>query len=132
MTIGVGTHLGRYEIRSKIGAGGMGEVYLAQDTQLERTVALKILPAAVASDQQRMRRFIQEAKTASSLNHQNIITIYEIVEANSTHFIASEFIDGATLRQHMKETRMTLGEVLDVAIQIASQALAASSTRAAI
>ena len=103
----------------------MGEVYLARDTQLERTVALKILPAAIASDQQRMRRFIQEAKAASSLNHQNIITIYEIGEADSTHFIATEFIDGATLRQHIKETRMTVSEALDVAIQIAS-ALAAA------
>ena len=72
-----GRTIGRYEIRSQIGAGGMGEVYLARDTELDRMVALKILPAAVAADQQRMRRFVQEAKAASSLNHQNIITIYE-------------------------------------------------------
>src|SRR2546427_8703074 len=125
MSIGLGTKLGRYEIRSKIGEGGMGEVYLALDTKLDRKVALKILPAQVSSDRNRMNRFIQEAKAASSLNHQNIITIYEIGEADSTHFIATEFIDGATLRQHIRETRMTVSEVLDVAIQIAS-ALAAA------
>lgn len=99
------TTLSHYRIVSKIGAGGMGEVYLAQDTKLDRRVALKILPSDVASDQQRMHRFIQEAKAASSLNHQNIVTIYEIGEADSTHFIATEFIDGVTLRQHMKQAR---------------------------
>ncbi len=78
MTIATGTKLGRYEIRSKIGAGGMGEVYLAQDTKLDRKVALKILPAEVASHQDRMRRFVHEAKAASALNHPNIITIHEI------------------------------------------------------
>jgi serine/threonine protein kinase len=78
LTISAGTKLGRYEIRSKIGAGGMGEVYLAQDTKLDRKVALKILPAEVAADGDRMSRFIQEAKAASALNHPNIITIHEI------------------------------------------------------
>src|SRR5713226_510269 len=104
MTISAGTKLGRYEIRSKIGAGGMGEVYLARDTKLDRKVALKILPADVAAHQDRMRRFVQEAKAASALNHPNIITIYEIDEWVSSptvregmHFIATEFIDGATL-----------------------------------
>ncbi|MBA3514817.1 MAG: protein kinase [Pyrinomonadaceae bacterium] len=93
-----GTKLGRYEIRSKIGAGGMGEVYLAQDARLERTVALKILPAKVAADRQRMQRFIQEARAASGLNHPNILTIHEIEQINSTHLIATEFINGKTLR----------------------------------
>src|SRR5687767_1530117 len=105
LTISAGTKLGRYEIRSQIGAGGMGEVYLAQDTELERTVALKILPADVAADKQRMRRFIQEAKTASALNHPNILTIFEIGHADSTSFIATEFIDGETLRQHLNSSR---------------------------
>src|SRR6266850_6874663 len=99
MPISPGTSLGRYEIRSTLGAGGMGEVYLAYDTQLDRTTALKILHSDVATDIQRMRRFIQEAKAASSLNHPNILTIYEIGQANSTHFIATEFIDGETLRE---------------------------------
>jgi serine/threonine protein kinase/tetratricopeptide (TPR) repeat protein len=120
MTIATGTKLGRYEIRSKIGAGGMGEVYLAQDTKLDRKVALKILPAEVASHQDRMRRFVQEAKAASALNHPNIITIHEIDETDNVLFIATEFIDGETLRAHGRRASMKLGEVLDVAGQIAS------------
>src|SRR5215510_14548822 len=111
-----GSKLGRYEIRSKIGAGGMGEVYLAQDMKLNRDVALTVLPAEVASDFRRMSRFVQEAKAASALNHPNIITIYEIDEADSAHFIATEFIDGETLRRHMGLTLMKPGEVLEVAI----------------
>ena len=120
-----GTKLGRYEIRSQLGAGGMGEVYLAVDTELDRTVALKILPTQLASDQQRMRRFVQEAKAASGLNHQNIITIYDIGEANSMRYIATEFVDGLTLRQRMKQGSLAVGEVLEVAIQIASALSAA-------
>lgn len=125
MPIAAGLQLGRYEIRSHLGAGGMGEVYLAQDTQLERTIALKILPAEVASDQQRMQRFVQEARTASALNHPNIITIYEIGQAESIHFIATEFIDGLTLRQRMTNERMKPGEALDVAVQVAAALSAA-------
>ena len=93
------TKLGRYEIRSKIGEGGMGEVYLAEDTKLNRKVAIKILPAEVSADQDRMRRFVQEAKAAAALNHPNIAHIYEIGETDSLKFIAMEFIDGQTLRQ---------------------------------
>ena len=78
MTLPIGTRLGRYEIRSKIGEGGMGEVYLAEDTKLDRKVALKILPADLAADINRMNRFVQEAKAASALNHPNILTIHEI------------------------------------------------------
>src|SRR5436309_6973507 len=132
MTLTSGTRLGRYEIRSKIGEGGMGEVYLVLDTKLDRKVALKILPAEVAAHHDRMRRFVQEAKTASALNHPNIITIYEIDEWGSgptvregAHFIATEFIDGETLRQCLSGAPMKLGQVLDVAAQIAS-ALAAA------
>src|SRR5438874_887751 len=131
MTLGAGTKLGRYEIRSKLGEGGMGEVYLAQDTKLDRKVALKILPAEVAAHHDRMRRFVQEAKAASALNHPNIITIYEIDESvggtagERVHFIASEFIDGETLRRRMRNPPLKLGEVLDIATQIAG-ALAAA------
>ena len=125
MAVTTGTHLGRYEIRSQLGAGGMGEVYLAQDTKLDRKVALKILPAEVAANHERMRRFTQEAKAAAALNHPNIAHVYEIDEVDGLHFIAMEFIDGETLRQHMKGGRMTVGEALDAAIQIAS-ALAAA------
>ncbi|HVS82216.1 MAG TPA: protein kinase [Pyrinomonadaceae bacterium] len=125
MTIPVGTKLGRYEIRSKLGAGGMGEVYLAQDSKLDRKVALKILPAEVAVHQDRMRRFVQEAKAASALNHPNIITIYEIEQIDSVNFIATEFIDGETLRQRMRFAPTKLSEVLKVAIQSASALTAA-------
>src|SRR5882762_4067415 len=108
MTITDGTKLGRYEIRSKIGEGGMGEVYLAQDTKLDRKVALKILPDQVAAHPDRMKRFVQEAKTASALNHPNIITIYEIEEIDSVNFIAIEFIDGETLRERMQKVTVKL------------------------
>src|SRR5713226_9230304 len=123
----IGTRLGRYEIRSQLGAGGMGEVYLSYDTKLERSVALKILPADVAVHQDRMRRFVQEAKAASALNHPNIITIYEIEQIDSVNFIATEFIDGETLRERMRKSPLKLGETLDVAAQIVS-ALAAAHT----
>src|SRR5437763_15286992 len=102
MSLSTGTKLGRYEIRSKIGAGGMGEVYLAQDMELDRMVAIKILPEALASDQQRLQRFVQEAKAASALNHPHILTIYEIGTIGNSRFIATEFIDGETLRPHIK------------------------------
>src|SRR5437899_2104039 len=124
MTLSAGTHLGRYEIRSKIGEGGMGEVYLAQDTKLDRKVALKILPADVAAHSDRMKRFVQEAKAASALNHPNIITIHEIDETASGHFIATEFIDGETLRER-EQKPLQLSESLDIATQIAG-ALAAA------
>src|SRR4051812_42367523 len=99
--ISLGTKLGRYEIRSPLGAGGMGEVYLALDTELDRIVAIKILPQALASDQQRLRRFLQEAKAASALNHPHILTIHEIGISDSVRFIATEFIDGDTLRRRI-------------------------------
>ena len=120
MTLAAGTKLGRYEIRLKLGAGGMGEVYLAQDTKLDRKVALKILPAEVASNDDRLRRFVQEAKAASALNHPNIITIYEIEQIDSIHFIAMEFIDGQTLHERIRNAPLKSGEVLDIAVQIAS------------
>jgi eukaryotic-like serine/threonine-protein kinase len=116
--------ISHYRIVSKIGEGGMGEVYLAQDSKLDRRVALKILPGDVATDQTRMRRFIQEAKTASALNHPNIITIHEIEQIDSVNFIVTEFIEGETLRQRIR-AGMKLADILDVAIQAAS-ALAAA------
>lgn len=124
MTLESGTKLGRYEVRSLIGAGGMGEVYLATDTELDRTVAIKILPAEVAADQQRLQRFIQEARSASALNHPHIITIYDIGTAHDARYIATEFIDGETLR-HKMNAGLRLLEVLEVASQIASALVAA-------
>ncbi|MEZ5425503.1 MAG: protein kinase [Pyrinomonadaceae bacterium] len=112
--------LSHYHIISKIGKGGMGEVYLAEDTKLDRRVALKILPTEFAEDTERMSRFVREAKSASALNHPNIITIYEINEFEGTHFIATEFIDGKTLDKHSKDNPLDLEAILEIAIQVAS------------
>ena len=112
MSLTPGTKLGRYEIRSKIGAGGMGEVYLAEDTRLRRNVALKVLPAELASNKDRMRRFEQEAQAAAALNHPNIATIYEIAEHEGAHFIAMEFIDGVTLRAKLRQEQTELRRFL--------------------
>src|SRR6266404_9961447 len=112
MDIALGTQLGRYEIRLKIGAGGMGEVYLAEDTQLHRRVALKILPAEVALNQDRMRRFHQEAQAAAALNHPNIAHIYEIGEGQGMNFIAMEYVEGVTLREKIHLQRTELSKLL--------------------
>ena len=122
--------IGRYEICSQLGAGGMGEVYLANDTRLDRKVALKILPESVVETESgtksdRVRRFVQEAKAVSALNHPNILTIYEVDEIDSEHFIATEYVDGETLRDRIRFTPLTASEVLDIGIQVAS-ALAAT------
>ncbi len=114
-----GTKLGRYEIRSKLGEGGMGEVYLARDTQLDRLIALKLLPPEVAQDQQRLYRFLQEARAASALSHANVAHIYEIGEAEGAHFIAMEYVDGTALEKQIGGRPVRLAEFLDIAIQIA-------------
>ena len=108
--------IGHYRIISKIGAGGMGEVYLDQDTKLDRKVALKILPPEFAEDADRMSRFVREAKSASALNHPNIITIHEIGESDGTHFIATEFIDGKTLNDYKKANPLNYKSALEIAI----------------
>ena len=118
--LSTGTTLGHYEIRSQIGKGGMGEVYLAQDAKLDRRVALKILSPEFAEDKDRMNRFILEARSASALNHPNIITIYEIGEANGLHFIATEYIEGETLQTKLKAESLSLQSTLEIALQIAS------------
>jgi len=110
--IDAGTKLGRYEVRSKIGEGGMGEVYLAEDTRLHRKVALKILPADLAANKDRMQRFEQEARAAAALNHPHIAHIYEIGESDGMHFIAMEFVDGLTLRQFIHEQQADLSKLL--------------------
>ena len=117
------TTLAHYRIVSRIGAGGMGEVYLAQDTKLDRKVALKILPADVASNQDRMKRFVREAKSAAALNHPNIAHIYEIGEVEGTHFIAMEFVEGVTLREKIHQERVDLGKLLRY-LQHAAEGLA--------
>jgi Tol biopolymer transport system component/tRNA A-37 threonylcarbamoyl transferase component Bud32 len=125
MPLQEGTRLGRYEIRSQLGAGGMGEVYLAEDTELGRSVAIKILPADVAADQQRMNRFVQEARAASALSHPNILAIHEIGWDGASRFIAMEYVEGETLRQRMARAPMKLGDLLDCVIQTASALSAA-------
>ena len=120
MHLAPGTRLGRYEIRSLLGAGGMGEVYLAHDATLRRSVAIKLVPGALAEDKDRFRRLEQEAYAASSLNHPNILTIHEVGVQDGIHFIATEFIDGESLRQRMAQGRVELREILDIGVQIAS------------
>jgi len=120
MTLAPGTRLGRYEIRSHIGTGGMGEVYEAIDTELGRMLAIKILPEKFVSDRMRIRRFIQEARAASGLNHPNIITIHEIKTEGPTPFIVTEFIDGMTLRQRLSSARISAGEAIGIALQVGS------------
>jgi eukaryotic-like serine/threonine-protein kinase len=117
--------IGRYKILSEIGRGGMGEVYLAEDETLGRRVALKMLPEHLTRDQQRLLRFEQEARTASALNHPNIITIHEILKANATHVIATEFVEGETLRDRLRHESPTIRDALDIAIQIADALTAA-------
>ncbi len=121
----VGRRIGHYKLLSQIGQGGMGEVYLAHDSRLNRRVALKLLPAYFTRDEQRVRRFEQEARAASTLNHPNIIVIFDIGQVEDVHFIATEFIEGQTLRQRMSGAKLTAEEVLDVAVQTASALVAA-------
>jgi len=120
-----GTQLSHYTIVSILGEGGMGKVYLAEDLQLRRKVALKMLAPRLTADERGLRRFEQEAHAASALNHPNILTIYEFGEANGLHYIASEFVDGITLRQRMWNGGVDLNETVDVAIQIAGALVAA-------
>src|SRR5262249_33811603 len=120
-----GQIVGAYRIEREIGRGGMGEVYLACDTRLDRPVALKRLPANFAGDADRVTRFQREARASSSLNHPNIVTIHEVAESDGQRFIVSEFVDGKTLRELMRYCRLSLDQVLDIAIQTASALSAA-------
>src|SRR3989449_5900403 len=120
-----GERIDRYEVVSLLGSGGMGEVYLAHDEKLDRKIALKLLPSHFTANEERLRRFQQEARAASALNHPNIITIHELVEIDGQQFIATEFVDGETLRQRMRHGPLSLHESLDIAIQVCG-ALAAA------
>src|SRR6266702_2199803 len=124
----VGQTFGHYKISKRIGSGGMGEVYLATDVTAGRKAALKLLPERFTGDAERLKRFQQEAHAVVGLNHPNILTIYEIGEDHSIHYIASELIEGETLRQRLMHGRMQLSEAVDVAIQVASALAAAHET----
>src|SRR5437667_11213149 len=120
-----GTKFGRYEIRSKIGEGGMGEVYRARDEKLNRDVAIKVLPASLSQDQDRLRRFEQEAQAAGALNHPNILAVYDVGTHDSSPYIVSELLEGETLRERLGGTAQPQRKAIDYAIQI-SHGLAAA------
>jgi len=124
-----GQQFGSYVILDSLGAGGMGEVYLAQDSRLDRTVALKVLSHDISLDKRRMQRFRQEAKVASSLNQPNILTVFEFGEVDGLTFIATEFVDGETLRSHLHGKKRKLAEILDITIQVLSALDAAHEAR---
>ncbi|MGH9818739.1 MAG: protein kinase domain-containing protein, partial [Pyrinomonadaceae bacterium] len=119
------TTLSHYRIVSKIGEGGMGEVFLAEDTRLGRRVALKVLPENIARDRDRLLRFEREAQAASALNHPNILTVHEFGEEQGIHFIASEYVKGRTLREIIEEGGIPLSDSLEITLQIASALQAA-------
>src|SRR6266567_3677432 len=120
MALTSGTKLGPYEIQSPVGAGGMGEVYRARDTRLERNVAIKILPAAFASDADRLERFQQEARILSSLNHPNLLSIFDVGQQNGFHFLVSELLEGETLRERLNAGPLPLRKAVDYGVQMAN------------
>src|SRR3954447_13763344 len=124
----VGASIAHYQIESLIGVGGMGEVYLAQDERLGRKVALKFLPERLTANNVQLSRFKSEARAASALNHPNILTVYEIGAEGNRHFIATEFIEGVTLRATLARGRMSVHDALEVAVQVASALAAAHKT----
>src|SRR6266536_2933745 len=131
MTINAGTKLGRYEIRSKIGEGGMGEVYRARDEKLNRDVAIKVLPAALSQDADRLRRFEQEAQAAGTLNHPNILAVYDIGTYDSAPYVVSELLEGETLRERLDGSLMPQRKAVEYAVQIA-RGLAAAHARSIV
>ncbi len=119
LTIAAGTHLGRYEIRSPLGAGGMGEVYLARDSRLNRDVAIKVLPAKFSSDAERLARFEQEAQAAGALNHPNILAIYDVDTHEGAPYVVSELLAGEALRDRLRHGPLPPRKAVDYALQIA-------------
>ncbi|MGH9821488.1 MAG: serine/threonine-protein kinase, partial [Pyrinomonadaceae bacterium] len=126
--LSAGENFSHYKVIAPIGSGGMGEVYLAEDASLRRRVALKVLTGSVASNQERLRRFLQEAQAASALNHPNILTVYEFSSDAEFHYLATEFVEGRTLRELISDGPLFLSQTLDIAAQIASALSAAHSS----
>src|SRR5580704_6261862 len=125
MALASGTKLGPYQIQSLIGAGGMGEVYRAHDSRLERTVAIKVLPASFSADRERLQRFSQEARAAAALNHPNILSIFDIGEAQGAPYVVSELLEGETLRERLGTGVLPTRRVIDYAVQVAKGLAAA-------
>src|SRR5271165_2962823 len=119
MPLATGTRLGPYEILSSVGAGGMGEVYRAHDSRLDRTVAIKILPTSFATDHERLKRFAQEARAAAALNHPNILSIFDIGEDQGTPYVVSELLEGETLRARLQKAPIPLRKAMNYALQVA-------------
>src|ERR1035441_2240728 len=119
MPLAPGTILGQYEIRSPLGAGGMGEVYRAHDTRLDREVAIKVLPESLTSDTDRLRRFEQEARAAAALNHPNILAVYQMATEGNVSYMVTELLDGETLRERLRRGPVPIRKAIDYAVQIA-------------
>ena len=119
MALAAGTILGQYEIRSPLGAGGMGEVYRAHDTRLNREVAIKVLPESVSSDPERLRRFEQEARAAAALNHPNILAVYQMATHEGVSYMVTELLEGETLRERLRRGAIPLRNAIDYGVQIA-------------
>src|ERR1700733_8587345 len=125
MSLSTGERLGPYEIYALIGKGGMGEVYRARDTRLDRTVAIKVLPAEFSAQEERLRRFEQEAQVLGALNHPNLLAIHDVGAQNGTHFLVSELLEGESLRQRLQEGALPIRKAMDLGIQIAKGLAAA-------
>src|SRR4051794_17226392 len=119
MAFSSGTKLGPYEIQSLLGAGGMGEVYRAHDSRLDRTVAVKVLPASFSADRDRMQRFAQEARAAAALNHPNILSIFDIGDQQGSLYVVSELLEGETLRERLRIGALSARKAIDYALQVA-------------
>ena len=131
MSLNVGSRLGHYDVTALIGEGGMGQVYQATDTRLDRTVAIKVLPEHVAADPDRKQRFGREARTVAALNHPNICTLYDIGNQDGIDFLVMEYLDGQTLAQRLKKSALPLDQALTIAVEIAD-ALDAAHRRGVI
>src|SRR5436309_14302717 len=123
--VAIGTQLGPYQVLAPIGAGGMGEVYRARDTRLDRDVAIKVLPESFARDAERLRRFEQEARTVAALNHPNILGVYDIGQNQGSPYMVCELLEGETLREKMQEGPMAQRRAIEYASQIAEGLAAA-------